>query len=191
MTEGTELKLVTFDRTSARDVVQKLRREIERIEIAADCDLARDQVINAFWTAWHLHEWLWSAVSERPELKAAVLKYRGIDEAGINDQKALGAALAGRFVPLKICRVIATSSKLVQVVLQSESDARTLSPDVAGIGEGPNGEMQALSALASTPARCMPMIVVMGRPVVATRILKELEDYWVTLIQECGIEQLQ
>jgi hypothetical protein len=35
------------------------------------------------------------------------------------------------------------------------------------------------------------MIIIVGKPVVATRILKEIEDYWITLIHECGIEQLQ
>lgn len=190
MTNGTELRLVTFDRTSAKDVLQKLRREINRVAIASESDVARDQVINAFWTAWHLHEWLWDAVSERPDLKAAVLRYRGIDEVEIADQKAFGAALAGRFVPLKICRIIATSPDLVQVELPSEKDAKALTPEFAGFGEGLNGKTHASAAGASTRARAIPTICVMGKPVVATRILKELEDYWVTLIHDCGIEQL-
>ena len=191
MSEGTELKLVTFDRTSAKDLLQKLHREIERIGASPECDVARDHVSNAFLTAWHLHEWLWNAVIERPELKATVLKYRGIDETTIDDQKAFGAALAGRFVPLKICRIIATSSKLVQVVLPSESDARSLSAEIPGIGESLNGERHPLSAVTSTSTQFIPMIVVMGRSVAASRILREIEDYWITLIHECGVEQLQ
>jgi len=189
MTEGTEFKLVTFERTSARDMLQKLRREIERLESAADRAFVRDHVVNAFWTAWHLHEWVWDAIRERPELKDVTLKYRGIDEAGIDDQRAFGVALARRFVPLKICWLIATSPKLIQVVLPSESDARAVMPAVSGI-DG-SREMQVFSTAASASTRCIPMIIIVGKPVVATRILKEIEDYWITLIHECGIEQLQ
>lgn len=182
MGKDTELKLITFDQTSAKEVLAKLRREIERIENPAEREFAGDHVVNAFWTAWHLHEWLWDAIKEQPELKAAVLKYRGIDEEIIDDQKAFGAALARRFVPLKICRMIATSSKHAQVILPSES-----SNDAGNVSSSPG--MQDLSALDPTSARGAPMVIIMGRPVVATRLLEEINDYWVTLIYECGVEQ--
>lgn len=166
MSEGTELQLITLDQTTARDVIGKLRREIERIESPAEHEFSGDHVVNAFRTAWHLHAWIWDAVKEQSELKATVFKYRGIDEEGIEDEHAFGAALARRFVPLKICRIIATSPKHVQVVL-------------------PIGAMQDLST--PDPEQWTPMVMIMGRPVVATRLLEEIDDYWFTLIDECGL----
>jgi hypothetical protein len=189
MTEGTEFKLVTFDRTSAKDMLAKLHREIARMESPTKQPLAADHVINAFWTAWHLHAWIYAEIKERPDLKAAVLKYRGIDEAGIDDQSSFGTSLARRFVPLKICRMIATSSKLVHVELPSAGNP---GPDIAtDSSDGSLSELQTLSSPTSTLPRLFPMITIMGKSVSATRILKEVEEYWVTLIHECGIEKLE
>lgn len=190
MTEGKEFKLVDFERTSAKDVLEKLRREIARIESASDREIARDHVTNAFWTAWHLHEWVWDALSERPELKPTVLNYRGIDEDGIDDQRTFGATLAQRFVPLKICRVIATSSKLVQIELPLDVLGNAL-PTANATDRSLGGETEALSVASSTATPFAPMVVVMGKAINVTRILKEIEDYWVTLIHECGIEPLK
>jgi hypothetical protein len=191
MTEGTQFRLVAFERTSPRDILEKLRREIERIECPADRAFVGDHVVNAFWTAWRVHEWVWDAIKERPELKDAVLKYRGIDEPGIDDQTVFGIALARRFVPLKICRLIVTSPRFVQVVLPPESDAVAVLPAVNNNGGGVADDVQLVSTHALASTQCTPMIIIMGRPVIATRILKEIEDYWITLVHECGVEQLR
>ena len=60
----------------------------------------------------------------------------------------------------------------------------------AGVEQSLNGNMHILSKRASTTAPDKPMIVVMGKPVSATRLLEEIEQYWTTLIHECGIELL-
>jgi hypothetical protein len=189
---GAEFHLVAFDQTSARDVIEKLRREIDRIESLAERDFAKDHVMNAFSTAWHIHEWLWDTIKDEPELKAAVLKYRGIDET-IDDHQAFGLALARRFVPLKICRVIATSSKHLHVIVSSESrehdGAEFQAFDV--IGGGLSGTTQDPSVPALSAVRCMPAVIIMGRRVAAARLLAEIDDYWVTLIEGCGIEHRQ
>src|ERR1051325_3230026 len=111
MSDGTGLRLVTFEATSATDVLAKLHREIDRIESGGDHESVRDHVVNAFWTAWHFHGWLWDAVKDKPELKDAVLKYRGLDGEVLDSKLSFGSALAERFVPLRICRLIATSPR--------------------------------------------------------------------------------
>lgn len=188
MSGSTDLKLITFAPTSAKDALEKLRREIERIEKPAESRYAGDHVINAFWTAWHLHEWIWDAIREQPDLKIAVLKYRGIDDENIDDQKAFGAALARRFVPLKICRMIATSPKHVQVVLPSGGpiDGAGVFLVADAIGGGLSSAWQ--DPVALTPS---PMVIIMGRQVVATRLLGEIDDYWATLIDQCQIRAPQ
>lgn len=191
MTEGKEVRLIEFDGTPAERMLNKLRREIQEIESAMDPELARDQVTNAFWTAWHLHTWIWDEIKDRPELKAAVFNYRGIGDEEVDDERSFGAALAQRFVPLKICRLIATSPKLIRVVLPITEDDRTRLSTIEGAEAGSGSAMQALSVLASTRTRSVCMIVLMGKLVAATRILREIDDYWVTLIHECRLEQLR
>ena len=115
MNEAAPLALVALADTCARHVIEKLRREVQRIESADDADAIRDHVFNAFCTAWHVHQWMWDAISDKPDLKLAVLRYRGIEHQIMENHEAFGAVLAGRFVPLKICRLIATSSRYVQV----------------------------------------------------------------------------
>ena len=179
MSEASRLTLASFHQTCGRDVIEKLRREVERIESINDPGVTGDHVINAFWTAWHVHHWMWDAISDKPDLRLAVLKYRGIERYTIEDHETFGAVLASRFVPLKICRMIATSSRYVHV---SSTDEQAKSVDeqakmsVASIGGSEN------------LPRSKPMIIVMGRPVAARRLLMEVDDYWVTMILECGLE---
>jgi hypothetical protein len=164
--------LVTFDRTSACDIIEKLRRDIARIDSSTECALARDHTVNAFWTAWHVHQWMWDAISDKPDLKLAVLKYRGIEGYTIEDHETFGAVLAGRFVPLKICRMIATSSRYVQVSSTDEQVKMSVANLVAN----------------ENLVQSKPMVIVMGRPIAATRLLVEVDDYWVTMITDCGLE---
>ena len=172
MNEAAPLALVALADTCARHVIEKLRRELQRIESADDADCARDHVVNAFCTAWHVHQWMWDAISEKPDLKRAVLRYRGIEHQTIENHETFGAVLAGRFVPLKICRMIATSSRYVQV---SSTDAQP-KMSVANLGANEN----------FVPSK--PMVIVMGRPIAATRLLVEIDEYWVTMITDCGLE---
>lgn len=193
MSDGTELQLVTLERTSAKGILEKLRREIERIEGGLEREFAADHVINAFWTAWHLHAWLWDAIKDRPTLKSDVLQYRGVDEQGIENHYSFGTALARRFVPLKICRKIATAPRHVRVVLSPEnaSDGGTAYQAFDVVGGSVTGGAEDLSAVGQPPIHWVPMVIVMGKPVVVTRLLNEIESYWVTLIHEMGVEQLR
>lgn len=190
MNDAARPRLVAFDRTSAEDVIEKLRRDVERIESTTERTLARDHIVNAFWTAWHIHRWLWDAISEQPELKATVLAYRGIDNEQVEDHKAFGAALARRFVPLNICRMIATSPRYVHVVLpcEGQSNLGLLVSAADGAGVGSSGGSADDPAAAVSNVGLVPMVVVMGRPIAATRLLDEVDEYWVTMILECGIE---
>jgi len=191
MTESKELRLVAFERTSAKDMLEKLRREIARIESTSEPVTAQDHITNAFWTAWHFHKWVWDTISERPALKLAVLRYRGIDEDGIDDHRTFGAALAQRFVPLKICRLIATSSRLVEIELPLGNGLSTVLPAGNEIESNVGGEVEALSGLPSNITTLAPMLVVMGKTIIVTRILNEVENYWITTIRECGVEPLK
>ena len=187
MSDGTGLKLVTFEGTSARDVLAKLHREIDRIEGGVEHDHIRDHVVNAFWTGWHFHGWLWDVIKDQPELKDAVIRYRGLDGEALDSKLSFGSALAERFVPLRICRMIAMSPRHVRVTVAGPPiDPQFPTIDGSAYAVDEEGD----PSIISTPPGAVAVIV-MGRPVAVTRLLKEVEDYWVTLIHECGIELLR
>lgn len=190
MNEGKELHLVTFESTHAQGILAKLHREIERLLNASEGEFASDHVINAFWTAWHMHVWIWDAIKDQPALKDAVFKYRGIEEENIGNSSSFGTALARRFVPLKICRMIAMSPRHARIVLDSESAAEG---NPAFEVEGSSRRAEARNPSPREPAgmRKVPMVVVMGRTIAVTQLLREVEEYWVTLIHENGVEQLR
>ena len=119
MNEGNELQLVTFEGTTAKAILAKLHREIERICSNQNTEFAADHVINAFWTAWNMHAWIWDAIKDQPALRDAVIAFRGLEEERVVDATSFGTALARRFVPLKICRKIATGPRHVQVAWSS------------------------------------------------------------------------
>lgn len=163
MSEIARTGIVDLRATSGSAVIEKLRRELQRIEQANHSEVVRDHVINAFWTAWHVHRWMWNAIDGKPDLKRAVLEYRGIASYRIDDDVAFGAVLASRFVPLKICRQIAISPNYVDV-------SPTLPETSISISIKPT-----------------PTIVILGRPMSAVRLLMEVDQYWVTMIVDCGI----
>ena len=177
--------LISFQQTSARQVLDKLAREIARINSSSG-EPIRDHVTNAFWTAWHIHSWLWNFIHRDPSLKQAVLTYRGIDDEVIDDSASFGEALARRFVPLKICRMIALSPSEVEIHFGpgDTSDDRTSA--LASAGDNTHTPY----AVSPQSTSSMPALVIMGRTVHASRLLKEVEEYWITLIHECGVEKL-
>lgn len=157
--------LVKFRATSAADVIHKLRRELQRIESADDALAATDHVTNAFCTAWCVHQWMWNAIKGNPDLRHVVLSYRGIQNLSVPDAEAFGSILARRFVPLNFCRLIATSSRFVHV------------------------EPACAPGVSTPQAQDGPMIVVLGRPMSAIRLLIEIDDYWVAMILDCGLAE--
>ena len=179
MNRSVDLHLVTFAPTSAEDVIAKLRREIERIEPPVELELVVDHVNDAFRTAWHVHDWIWNAIKDEPALKEAVLKFRGMDGEPIKDQNGFGLALARRFVPLKICRLIAVAPRRVLVALGTNRSDGLDTFDIVSAESSIEREI--------VPEDLTPLVMIMGKPIAATRLLWEIEDYWVTWINECCI----
>lgn len=180
MNRSVDLHLVTFRPTSAEDVIAKLRREIERIEPPVELEFVADHVNDAFRTAWHVHDWIWNAIKDEPALKETVLNYRGMDGGLIGDQNDFGLLLARRFVPLKICRLIAVAPRRALVVLGNQrSSDEPDAFDVVSTESSIGGQLPSEGLT--------PLIMVMGKPIAATRLLWEIEDYWVTWINDCYI----
>ena len=65
----TDTKLPTFDIENPRDMLDKLLREIKRLECTDDREQAADHCFNAAVTAWHIHDWIWREAEANADLK--------------------------------------------------------------------------------------------------------------------------
>ena len=61
----------TFGHDSCRDMLDKLKREFNRLEVAPEREDIADHAINFAITSWHLTDWIWAAYEDKR------LKFRG------------------------------------------------------------------------------------------------------------------
>jgi hypothetical protein len=91
----------TFGFRSARQMLDKLQREVIRIESAQTIEDAADHCSNAAVTAWHLFEWTW-----------ALLKGERAQEKGWHKREDFETWLLSSGCPeLQHCQILTTSFK--------------------------------------------------------------------------------
>jgi hypothetical protein len=159
-----------------------MNREIGRAETDTDREHAGDHVINALWSAWHLHEWVWDAIRDNAPSKARVLLQAGLPSNGITNQKQFGAELARRHKDLEIARIIATSVKHVHVMLEPDSPravrthfSSTAHTTIYMKSGDPNSTVR-------KKIHWVPKIVVDGKSVSARALLTRIDAFWVAII---------
>lgn len=93
-------------------MLAKLERELERIKQTDDRDDLVDHSFNFAVTAWHLADWLWIELQDKPHLKVRIAAAASMPPAGftLTDFKAFICGQNGS-TAIDHCRVIATSSK--------------------------------------------------------------------------------
>lgn len=177
------LKNVSFDVTTAQDMLEKLRREIERIGDAAERESIGDHVINAFWTAWHLHEWVWVAMCSDPDKRSRVLKSLGISSADGRTKNGFVEGLVKARRHLEVCRLVANSAKHVHVEVSADGpkDVQTgfrIRPSEAGAPI-------VLTASGFYGGNWEPMIVLDGKRHNVLGMLAGIDADWVLLVHSC------
>src|SRR5437763_4793646 len=60
----------TFGINSSRDMLEKLKREIERLAGSITRQEVVDHGLNAAMTAWHLTDWTWKEIKDSPRLRS-------------------------------------------------------------------------------------------------------------------------
>lgn len=191
MARSESIELISFDLTSAKDHLEKLRREIDRFESTREREQMGDHLVNAFWTAWHLHDWVWDTIRDQPELQRRVFAKFGISASDVNGQRDFGGELGRRNRDLEVARIIATSSKHVHVSLHNDSPKAvgTAFRTVTAMTNALSGGMQVLDGMGGTHIEWSPMIVVEDKPTPALEVLQRLDAFWVDLIYGCEIER--
>jgi hypothetical protein len=105
--------LPTVDIKDCRDMLDKLLREIKRIETCRDRQDAADHCCNAALTAWHLHDWVWRDIKTNWDVHAAICRSAGLAPCRLDEARFGQIVLdpAAGCAALDYCQQIATASK--------------------------------------------------------------------------------
>src|SRR5215813_4057538 len=104
--EHTPLKTLAIN--SSRDMLEKLKREIERLSGSVIRQEVVDHGLNAAMTAWHLTDWTWR------EIQRSIPRFRGVTaRAGtpIRELKQFQEFVKGDCAELACCEGITVSTK--------------------------------------------------------------------------------
>ena len=105
-------KLPTFDIRTSRDMLDKLSREIKRLETTDNREDAADLCFNAAVTAWHLHDWVWKDIKDNWPVRARIAKAAEIPgKFKKRDWMTFLRSKKAECPALRYCRIIATASK--------------------------------------------------------------------------------
>jgi hypothetical protein len=98
----------TFAINSSRDMLEKLKREIERLAGSIIRQEIVDHGLNAAMTAWHLTEWTWR------EIQGSIPRFRSLTASAgtpIRDLKQFQEFVKRDCAELAYCEGIAVSTK--------------------------------------------------------------------------------
>lgn len=175
---------ITFDIRNSRDMLEKLRWECDQLRrTAADREALVHHALNAAWTAWHIHDWVWAAVSRDPVLRARFAK-----QAGIAPQKFDQEAFAGWLVKdkpdLDLCRIIATSAKHVGAEIGPVEIQTTVSVVTNVVGKIDDvQDFDALKDLDSLATdEWVPKLIIGDQRIRAVDVFERVIGYWTQLI---------
>jgi hypothetical protein len=97
----------TFAINSSRDMLEKLKREIERLAGSIIRQEVVDHGLNAAMTAWHLTDWTWNEIKESPRLRGLAARAR----MPIRELKQYQEFVKRDCTELAYCEGIAVSTK--------------------------------------------------------------------------------
>ncbi len=176
----------TFDLVTCRDLLEKLQREISRIEEAAARPDVCDHGTNAAFTAWHLTDWVWADLENNWVTRSAIAKQAGDYPPNFN----LGQFqdyVAKKCEDLEICRIIATASKHVGWETPGGHPDVTATGIASGSG-GLDATASARSALTLPGGSTVPpeswilKVKIDGKSQDALPIFRNALDYWRSFI---------
>lgn len=170
---------------SCRQMLNKLAREIERVETNLDRDDASDHGTNAAWTAWHLADWFWADIRDINKKDgrtiAALAAEFGANPSsfGLDEFKR---RVIERCDALRICQIITTASK--HALWEKKKDPTSLTATGSArtvIQEGPPGLGIVIHS------RWILEVVVDGEKLEAVPLFREAWQYWQRLIERHGV----
>jgi len=98
----------TFAIDSSRDMLEKLKREIERLSSSMICQEVVDHGLNAAMTAWHLTDWTWKEIQDStPRLRNLTARAR----RPIRELKQFQEFVKRNCTELAYCEGIAVSTR--------------------------------------------------------------------------------
>ena len=176
---------------SSRDMLEKLKREIERLAGSIIRQEIVDHGLNAAMTAWHLTEWTWR------EIQGSIPRIRSVTEkagTSIRELKQFQQFVKRDCAELAYCEGIAISTKhftflKLPVFSTKVTERFKINPDPIGKDGGasrhqfsPSGETVSYTAQASE------LWITDGRSLTsAAEVLEDAFQWWRKFIDEMSI----
>ena len=181
----------TFALDSSRDMLEKLKREIERLAGSIIRQEVVDHGLNAAMTAWHLTDWTWR------EIQGSTLVLRALTARGktpIRELKQFQGFVKRDCAELAYCEGIAVSTKYFTfskppVFSTKVTERFKISSDPIGKdGDATLNQFSPASEIVSYTAQASELWITDGRSLTsAVEILEDAFQWWRKFIDEMSI----
>lgn len=173
-------------------MLDKLRWEWEQLrEQCTNREALVNHAINGAWTGWHIHDWVWVAISRDLAKKSTFAKKAGVALQKF-DQQAFAEWLRADKKELDYCRIIATSAKHFGVeigpqIQKLETRVSAIIPGAATIDEVPN--VSALTDFDSfTTTEWLAKLRIDDISILVEDLLEIVLGYWTQLMWSNDID---
>ena len=181
----------TFALDSSRDMLEKLKREIERLAGSIIRQEVVDPGLNAAMTAWHLTDWTWK------EIQGSTLVLRALTARGktpIRELKQFQGFVKRDCAELAYCEGIAVSTKYFTfskppVFSTKVTERFKISSDPIGKdGDATLNQFSPAGEIVSYTAQASELWISDGRSLTsAVEILEDAFQWWRKFIDEMSI----
>jgi hypothetical protein len=181
----------TFALDSSRDMLEKLKRELERLAGSIIRQEVVDHGLNAAMTAWHLTDWTWR------EIQGSTLVLRALTARGktpIRELKQFQGFVKRDCAELAYCEGIAVSTKYFTfskppVFSTKVTERFKISSDPIGKdGDATLNQFSPAGEIVSYTAQASELWITDGRSLTsAVEILEDAFQWWRKFIDEMSI----
>ena len=180
----------TFAINSSRDMLEKLKREIERLAGSIIRQEVVDHGLNAAMTAWHLTDWTWKEIKDSPRLRSLTARAG----TSIRELKQFQEFVKRDCAELAYCEGIAVSTKhfgfsKLPVFSTKVTERFKISPDPIGKDGGGNlHEFSPTGESISYTAQASELWITDGSSrTPAAEILENTFQWWRKFIDEMSL----
>ena len=175
-----------FGLTTPRDLLEKARREVARLEEAtssnAPAERIQDTAINAAWTLWHITDWI--ARSSDQRCRDAIERIRSQGHSLKTKPLPILQEHVLRSSLMAMCEALANGVKHLTLHEQPRFDpAQVLHPDIElvpfTVGVTMSAGISAIGEVSGAePVSYVAKLTIDGTPMYAADAFKAALDYW-------------
>lgn len=162
----------TFNTEGPRNMLDKLDRELDRIDAATTLEDAGDHCQNAILTAWHIQDWIWKQAEARPPLMDEIRNRYSDQTVKATPKDHWKNYLRKNCRELDLCRILSVRIK--------HADLGFIKDDKLGI------QPTTLDTGGSPSRNARWKLYADGDVLVAGNVLETVHGFWNVLLSDLG-----